>query len=129
MMQQNQDTVFRPDTFDATVFQVLYSSNDPGGTFVAQTSATPLVQPLTRKRYEQIMAEKQARLDQWNALTPLERLRIELDEFATEYNENLDFSNSGWVEHRQEELADLIEQTKYKIERWELATAYRAKRR
>jgi hypothetical protein len=56
-------------------------------------------------------------------------LRIELDEFATEYNENLDFSNSGWVEHRQEELADLIEQTKYKIERWELATAYRAKRR
>src|SRR6516225_6607002 len=99
MMQQNQDTVFRPDTFDATVFQVLYSSNDPGGTFVAQTSATPLVQPLTRKRYEQIMAEKQARLDQWNALTPLERLRIELDEFATEYNENLDFSNAGWVEH------------------------------
>jgi hypothetical protein len=102
--------------------------DDPADRIIAQTSATPLVQPLTRRRYEEIQAEKQARLDAWNALTPLERLRIELDEFTAEYNSNLDFSNSTWVQHRNEELKKLIDQTKFKIERWELANAFRAQR-
>jgi hypothetical protein len=48
--------------------------------------------------------------------------------FTTEYNENLDFSNSGWVQHRNEELADLIADTQRKISRWEQAAAYLAQR-
>jgi hypothetical protein len=42
-----------------------------------------------------MMADKQARLDAWDALTPLQRLRIELEESLDERVELLaDFPNT-----------------------------------
>src|SRR5262249_59915941 len=91
------------------------ATDESGDRIVAQTPAGII--PLSRKRYEEILAEKQARLDAWNALTPLQRLRIELEEFQTELAECQGFSNLTWAQQRIAELTTLIPQTKYKIER------------
>jgi hypothetical protein len=119
---------FQKRAFQNNAFQV-GTTGDGAGRIVAQTSATLLVVPLSRRRYEEILAEKQARLDAWNALTPLQRLNIELEEFTEEFAELRDFSNQPWAQQRAEELEKLIAQTKFKIERWELAAAYTAARK
>jgi hypothetical protein len=74
----------------------------------------------------EIAAEKLA----WANLTPLERLRIELEEFRAELSEQelLYFrARLTTARDRIEELKKLIEATKFKIDRWEQAEAYKMK--
>ena len=71
------------------------------------------------------MAAKARRQAQWDDLPTLIKLRIQLEEFTAEKAELLDFSNSGWAQHRMAELNALIADTKRKIARWEEAEAFR----
>ena len=105
-----------PLTFQSTGHQIQVTDTDADSQIVAQT-ATPLVQPLTRKQFAKIEAEKQARLDAWNALTPLQQLRIEIGDLETELR-------AEPSDRRDEGLRQRIAETQRKIGRWEQAEAH-----
>ena len=62
------------------------------GRIVAQTSATPLV-PMTRKRFDQIMAAEARGRAGYQAIPTLIKLRMDQDRFSAERDELTDFSN------------------------------------
>jgi len=95
-----------------------------GSKIVAQTSATPII-PLTRRRYDEIIAAQARRQANWDELPTLIKLKIQAREFADEYNDLRDFSNLAWAQQRRSELSDLIKDADRKIGRWEEAEAFR----
>jgi hypothetical protein len=117
-------TAFQPGAFQLTAFQIGVADSQPGSEIVAQTSRTPLY-PKAWRELERAMAAKARRERSWDELPELIKLRLQLEQFQTEKAELLDFSGSGWAQHRITELTALIGDTKRKIARWEEAEAFR----
>jgi hypothetical protein len=115
---------FQHNAFQNDAFQI-GSQEERGSEIVRQTSRTPLY-PKAWRELERAMASKARRERQWDELPELIKLRLQLEQFQTERAEVLDFSGSGWAQHRMAELIHLIADTKRKISRWEEAERFRA---